>query len=66
MKYRVLKVVAILVMFLIVIYGAYLKFSNPDMTETRLLITYWKQHVLMVLGIITSMIVSVIADCNTK
>lgn len=29
-----------------------LRFENPDMTETRLLLTYWKLWVVAVIGII--------------
>lgn len=27
-----------------VVVGSYFKFSNPDMTSTRLLLTYWQQY----------------------
>lgn len=66
MKYKIIKVLSIIVLFLIVIYGFYLRFSNPDMTEARLFLTYWKQIVLMIVGIIISTVTSIIAEYNIK
>lgn len=36
------------------------KFSNPDMTETRLFLTYWKQEIAAVLGIVFAFIGAII------
>lgn len=41
-------IIGIVLAILIVGYVFYLRFTNIDMTDTRLLLTFWKQFVFMI------------------
>jgi hypothetical protein len=49
MKDKVKIVAGIILMLACLVYGFALMFANPDMTQVRLLLTYWKQYVIMIL-----------------
>jgi len=40
--------IAFVVFFLIAV--GYTRFANPDMTETRLLMTYWPLYIVLLVG----------------
>jgi len=44
MKKIIINLIFILALIGIIVYSLYLRFTNADMTETRLFITYWKQY----------------------
>lgn len=41
-----LAILIAILMIIIVIYCAKLKFTNPDMTEMRLVMTFWKEYLI--------------------
>lgn len=47
MKEKIKLFTGILIFLLSLIYGIFITISNPDMTEIRLLITYWKEYLAM-------------------
>jgi hypothetical protein len=51
LKNTIIQVLSLVPVVGVCIYSYYLKFSNPDMTSTRLIMTYWKQELIM-LGIL--------------
>lgn len=48
MKEKIKFVVGLLMFLGCVIYGAIITFSNPDMTEMRLMMTYWKEYIVLI------------------
>lgn len=46
-KEKIKLILGILMFLGCLIYGVVITFSNPDMTEMRLLLTYWKEYLIM-------------------
>lgn len=47
MKEKIKLFTGIIIFLVCLIYGIFIAISNPDMTEMRLLITYWKEYLAM-------------------
>ena len=43
----ILKLIGIFAILIGIIISVYFRFSNPDMTETRLLLAYWPQMIII-------------------
>lgn len=57
-----IKTVLIIISFLGVIYSIYLNFSHPDLTRTRMLITFWKEYLLSAIAIIPGLYLLMLED----
>lgn len=44
---NIIKYLSVIILVLFVIMNIVWRFQNPDMTQTRLLITYWKEYLQM-------------------
>lgn len=49
MKEKIIVISCYIVVFIIMVTCLYLRFTNVDLTALRLLITYWKTYLLMVI-----------------
>lgn len=49
-KIKLIKIVCSLIaMVLVFLFLAKIKWSNPDMTDTRLIMTYWKEYIISII-----------------
>ena len=44
-------------MVLVFLFLAKIKWSNPDMTDTRLIMTYWKEYIISIIVCITGYLI---------
>lgn len=49
MKEKIKLLTGVIIFIACLVYGVIITFTNPDMTEMRLLLTYWKEYILMFL-----------------
>lgn len=54
MKKLIINIISIIIILILFGYGVYLRMSNPDMTDIRWVITYWKEYLFIILGILAS------------
>lgn len=59
-QYKFLYALWIIFIVLLIIFNIYTRINNVDMTELRLLITYWKQYAFLILGVIIPYLILVI------
>ena len=52
------KIICLICLVLTIGYAFYLQFTNIDMTQARLVLTYWKQYIVIFAVILVSQIVS--------
>jgi hypothetical protein len=62
MKQIIIKSISIILILILFGYGAYLRVSNLDMTDIRWIITYWKEYLFIVLGILANGLILGIKD----
>ena len=55
MKKKKLSIVGWLLVGIGIFWMVYLQFANPDMTGVRLLLTYWKQYLAIVVLVVSGM-----------
>jgi hypothetical protein len=48
MKTKIKFFIGLVIIIICLIYGIILPVKNPDMTEMRLLISYWKEYLVMI------------------
>jgi hypothetical protein len=54
MKKIIINTISIILILFLFGYGVSLRISNPDMTDMRWVITYWKEYLCIVLGILAN------------
>jgi hypothetical protein len=52
MKTKIKFFIGLVIIIICLIYGIILPVKNPDMTEMRLLLTYWKEYIVMFIVIV--------------
>lgn len=57
-KIKLIKIICSLIaMVLVFLFLAKIKWSNPDMTDTRLIMTYWKEYIISIIVCITGYLI---------
>jgi len=50
--YRIKNFITVILLVLILVWGVFLRFTDPELTETQLFIEYWPEWIIMVIATI--------------